>query len=50
MVQQLFGVLFGVTLAGMVLAVPFGLVLLAWPRRSRTPRAVAPLHGVSARA
>ena len=49
MVQQLFGVLFGVSLVALVLAVPVGVVLLAWPRRIRTPRVAAP-HGASARA
>jgi hypothetical protein len=34
MVQQLFGILFGVSLVALVLAVPVGLVLLAWPRRT----------------
>jgi uncharacterized membrane protein YedE/YeeE len=49
MVQQLFGILFGVSLVALVLAVPVGLVLLAWPRRTRTPRVVSP-HGASAHA
>jgi len=42
MVQQLFGVLFGVSLVALVLAVPVGLVMLAWPRRTRTPQVEAP--------
>ena len=33
MVQQLFGVLFVVSLTALVLVVPVGVVLLAWPRR-----------------
>ncbi len=49
MVLQLFEVLFGVSLAGLILAVPVGLLLLAWPRRTRTSPVSAP-HGVSARA
>jgi hypothetical protein len=49
MVQQLFGVLFGVSLVALVLAVPVGLVLLAWPRRTRTPQVEAP-HGASVHA
>jgi hypothetical protein len=49
MVLQLFQVLFGVSLMGLVLAVPVGLLLLAWPRRARTSHVAAP-HGVSARA
>ena len=48
MVQQLFGVLFGVSLVALVLAVPVGLVLLAWPR-TRTSRIAAP-HGASVHA
>jgi hypothetical protein len=49
MVQQLFGVLFGVSLVALVLIVPVGLVLLAWPRRTRTLPVAAP-HGAAARA
>ncbi len=41
MVLQLFEVLFAVSLAGLVLAVPFGLLLLAWPRQQHAPRTVA---------
>ena len=50
MVLQLFQVLFGVSLIGLVLAVPVGLLLLAWPRRTRTTSHGAAPHGVSARA
>jgi len=49
MVQQLFGVLFGVSLVALVLAVPVGLMLLAWPRSTRTSRIAAP-HGASVHA
>lgn len=49
MVLQLFEVLFGVSLAALVLAVPAGLLLLAWPRRTSRTHVGAP-HGVSARA
>jgi len=49
MVQQLFGVLFGVSLVALVLAVPVGLVMLAWPRRTRTPQVEVP-HGASVHA
>lgn len=49
MVQQLFGVLFGVSLVALVLVVPIGVAMLAWPRRTRTLPVGAP-HGVSARA
>ena len=49
MALQLFQVLFIVTLAGLVLAVPVGLVTLAWPRGKRTRETVVP-HGAPARA
>jgi hypothetical protein len=49
MVLQLFQVLFVVTLAGLVLAVPVGLLALAWPRGKRTHETVVP-YGASARA
>ncbi len=49
MVQQLFGGLFVVTLVALVLVVPVGVALLAWPRRIRTPQ-VAAARGASAHA
>jgi len=42
MVLQLFQVLFGVSLVSLVLAVPLGLVVLAWPRGKRRTASVAP--------
>jgi len=40
MVENVFGVLFGVTLAGLVLAVIAGVALLAWPRKNTARRVV----------
>jgi hypothetical protein len=49
MVLQVFEVLFVVTLGSLVLAVPFGLALLAWPRSTRATHGVAAPHAASAR-
>ncbi len=47
MVENVFGALFGVTLAGLVLAVIVGVVLLALPRK-KTARRVVTAKGVPA--
>ena len=49
MVLQLFEVLFVLSLAGLVLAVPLGVLLLAWPRSGTVAPHSVP-HGVGARA
>ena len=51
MVLQLFQVLFGVSLAALVLAVPIGLVMLAWPGgKGRTESVPRTFQGRAGRA